>query len=251
MNAFIFSNTVVDVGRKPLPREKVEEVKRLLREGHSCREVSRMTGVSLGKVGEIRKEMETGDERPSKKTKLQSKLHPRYYKEHYGEIWSDPELEPYRPEEFRKLMDKKQSEAEYVGANKHRSVLEGELDDLELELITELRALRDFEAKRARLRKFLERMGFKVEDVYMRRDEVERLVEEERRRAAEEALEEGKRIEALTNIIRDAILKIIDLFGPAVQAFFTPEKESGRQAAQSISTPEKAESGKVVEAESR
>jgi len=225
MNAFIFSNTVVDVGRKPLPREKVEEVKRLLREGRSCREVSRMTGVSLGKVGEIRKEMETGDERPSKKTKLQSRLHPRYYKERYGEIWSDPELEPYRPERFRKLMDKKQSEAEYVGANKHRSVLEGELDDLELELITELRALRDFEAKRARVKEMLERLGLRVEDVYMKKDEVEKMVEEVRRKVAEEALDD-KRIEAVENIIRDAVARLIELFKPVVQAFFTVPEEA-------------------------
>jgi len=63
MNAFTFSNAVAYVGRKPLPRRKAEEVKRLLREGHSCREASRMTGVSLGKVGEIRKSMETATSR--------------------------------------------------------------------------------------------------------------------------------------------------------------------------------------------
>jgi len=81
-------------------------------------------------------------------------------------------------------MDKKQSEAEYVGANKHRSVLEGELDDLELKRQSVLRA-------------------------------------------AEEALDD-KRIEAVANIIRDAVSKIFDIFRPAVQAIFTPEKaESG------------------------
>ena len=213
-----------------------------------------------------------------------SGLHPRYYKKHYVEIWSDPELEPYRPERFRELMAKKRSGAEYVGASKHGSVLEGELEDLELkrqsllraadkvhrlfgapgtspsagvdsgagekpkDVIEEFeRAFRDFEAKRARVREVLEGIGFKIEDVYMRRDEVERLVEEVRRKAAEEALDD-KRIEAVENIICNAISKLIEMFKPAVQAFFIPEKELGRQTVQS--TPEEG-SGRVVEAGSK
>jgi len=91
-------------------------------------------------------------------------------------------------------------------------------------------AFRDFEAKRARVREVLEKLGFRIEDVYMRRDEVERIVEETKRRTAEEAIDD-KRIEAVENIIRDAVARLIELFKPAVQAFLTaPEaSESGEE----------------------
>lgn len=51
------------MGRKPLSEEKVDEVERLLREGHSCREISAKTNVSLGKVSEIRKNMKINVEK--------------------------------------------------------------------------------------------------------------------------------------------------------------------------------------------
>lgn len=82
-------------------------------------------------------------------------------------------------------------------------------------------ALRDFESKRAKVKEILEKMVFKVEDTYMRRDEVERLIEEVKRKAFEEALDD-KRVDMVGDIIRDAIARLIELFRPAVQAFFMP-----------------------------
>ena len=79
-------------------------------------------------------------------------------------------------------------------------------------------SLKDLEAKRAKLKEVLEKLGFKVEDVYMRREEVERLIEEVRCKAVEEALDD-KRIEAVERIIDNAISRLIELFRPAVQAF--------------------------------
>ena len=210
----------------------------------------------------------------------ESGLHPRYYRRHYEEIWSDPGLEPYRPEKFKKRMDEKPPEVEEADRRlaelgvktevpEHlKSGLEKELEELELKRQSLLRAaekalrlyggvapgapsatvepnktrdiiaefegaLSDFESKRARVKEALERMGLKVEDVYMRKDEVERLVEEARRRATEEAMDD-KRIEAVADIISDAISKIIEMFKPAVQALFTaPEgapESGGRKA---------------------
>jgi len=37
-------------------------------------------------------------------------------------------------------------------------------------------AFKDFESKRARVKEILERLGFRVKDIYMRRDEVERII---------------------------------------------------------------------------
>jgi len=211
----------------------------------------------------------------------ESKLHPRYYKQHYEEIWGDPELEPYR-HKAKKLAAERASQrsegplsteepptieetekrlAQYglVPGYQYRGEFEKAIDEFALELESLRRAvekasrlfkslgapspqappapagraegpkdvieqletaLRDFESKRAKLKEVLEKMGFKVEDLYMRRDEVERLIEEERRKAFEEALED-KRIKAVENIINNAISRLIELFRPAVQAFFT------------------------------
>jgi len=80
-------------------------------------------------------------------------------------------------------------------------------------------AFKDFEEKRNRIKRMLEEMGFKVEDVYMKKDEVERLLKDAKRRATEEALDD-KRIEAVKDIISDAVSQIIGLFKPAIQKYF-------------------------------
>jgi hypothetical protein len=196
----------------------------------------------------------------------ESRLHPRYYKQHYMEIWSDPELEPYRPERFKQMEASKPSEvveaerrlAQYgiradVPENL-KSGLERELEELEIRKQSIIRAAqkalkifgsapetmptgegdekprdvidefesayRDFEAKRAKIKETLEKMGLKVEDLYMKRDEVERLVEETKRRAAEEALDD-KRIEAVSKIVSDAVAQIVGMFKPVIQAYFS------------------------------
>jgi len=64
-------------------------------------------------------------------------------------------------------------------------------------------------------------MGFRVEDMYMRRDEVERLLQEERQKAQEEMLDD-KRIRAVGNIVREAIAKLTEMFKPAIDAMFAP-----------------------------
>jgi len=77
-------------------------------------------------------------------------------------------------------------------------------------------AFKAFEEKRARVKTMLERMGFKVEDIYMTREEVEKLIEETKRKTEEEALSD-RRITAVENIIREAVSQIVATFGPAVQ----------------------------------
>ena len=223
MNAFIFSNTVVDVGRKPLPRRKVEEVKRLLREGRSCREVSRMTGVSLGKVGEIRKSVKTATSKEVGRSR---------------DSLSDLERElskiEHRLSRVEGMLNDLYSALEKVlpsigtPATPQPPTLAAGGTGEKKDVVEEFEAaLKDFELKRARVKEMLERLGLRVEDVYMKKDEVEKMVEEVRRKAAEEALDD-KRIEAVENIVRDAVARLIELFKPVVQAFLTVlEKASG------------------------
>jgi vacuolar-type H+-ATPase subunit I/STV1 len=87
-------------------------------------------------------------------------------------------------------------------------------------------AFKKFEETRAKMKEVLEKMGFKIEDVYMKKDEVERIVEEAKRRAAEEMLDD-KRIEAVKDIVKDAVSKVIEMFKPAVDVIFTPKEVSG------------------------
>jgi len=222
-------------------------------------------------------------------------LSKRRYRELYDEIWSDPELQPFKPNrrrspegwsssskpeggasssppppppekppevrpevkpEAKPRGEKEDVEAllqEYIGGETEFERRWGELKREELKLVKaamkilgvrELpppagqqpppppqpakeaegrrsaidefkEAFRGFEEKRREVRKLLEDMGFKVEDVYMRREEVERLLEEARRRAMEEALED-KRIEAVKSIISEAVDKVVNVFRPAV-----------------------------------
>jgi prefoldin subunit 5 len=206
----------------------------------------------------------------------ESKLHPRYYKQHYMEIWSDPELEPYRPERFKQM--EAQKPPEVVEAERRlaqygirtevpenlKSNLEKELEELELRRQSVIRAAqkalrlfgsmsetpppppqtvkgeekprdvidefesayKDFESKRTKIKETLEKMGLKVEDMYMKRDEVEKLIEETKRKAVEEALDD-KRIEAVSKIVSDAIAQIVGMFKPVVQAYFSSTPAAG------------------------
>jgi prefoldin subunit 5 len=87
-------------------------------------------------------------------------------------------------------------------------------------------AYRDFEAKRAKIKETLEKMGLKVEDMYMKRDEVEKLIEETKRKTVEEALDD-KRIEAVSKIVSDAVAQIVGMFKPVVQAYFSSAPTAG------------------------
>lgn len=75
------------------------------------------------------------------------------------------------------------------------------------------------------LRKRLEQAGYKIVGGPLTYEQVEKLVEEARRRAQEEALED-KRIEAVQNIIRDSVGKIIGMFQPAIEIWMRSSLES-------------------------
>jgi hypothetical protein len=189
------------------------------------------------------------------------------YDYYYNQIWSDPEMAPYKPKSKRKVEKLKPPEQkppderaespvieserrlrEYLGGE---TEFEREWNSLKLKEAQLLKAamkivgmsvppssaptattpapekeekataFEDFEERRQKMRDLLEKMGFKVEDQYLRRDEVERIVEEAKRRAAEEALDD-KRIEAVRDIIQDAVARIIEMFKPAINMIFVP-----------------------------
>jgi len=220
-------------------RKKIEKFKELIKQGYSVR-----------------------------KARSESKLHPSEYTKYYDDIWSDPELAPFRDRtkkqvesskppspvlesverlkeyglddeekteferEFEELERKRRAmlKAAQRAIAKYGNPLDPSLPDFEYEeregkgkegrdpLEEFEAALESFEEKRAKVKKVLERMGFKVEDVYMTREEVEKLIEETKRKTIEEALED-KRIEAVENIIREAITQIVQMFSPAVDAW--------------------------------
>jgi len=64
-----------------------------------------------------------------------------------------------------------------ASAASQRSASFSETGETPRDIIEEFEAaFRDFEARRARIKELLEKLGFRVEDVYMRRDEVERII---------------------------------------------------------------------------
>ena len=93
-----------------------------------------------------------------------------------------------------------------------------------------IKLIRDYEETRRQIKEALESLGFRVEDRYVPREEVERIVEEVRRRAYDEALDD-KRIEAVKEIISTSIARLIELFRPAVDAIFGPTPQA-QQAGQ-------------------
>jgi hypothetical protein len=93
-----------------------------------------------------------------------------------------------------------------------------------------IKLIRDYEETRRQIKEALEALGYRVVERYVPREEVERIVEEVRRRAYDEALDD-KRIEAAKEIISTSIAKLIELFRPAVDAMFglTPQAQQTGQ----------------------
>jgi flagellar motility protein MotE (MotC chaperone) len=106
--------------------------------------------------------------------------------------------------------------------------------------------LRSYNEKRERMKKLLESMGFKVEDLYMRREEVEKLIDEVKRRAAEEVLED-KRIEAVKDIINNAVNRIISLFSPVIDYYIPkPQQQPQQQVDKATQLVQQLLNNKVV-----
>jgi len=78
--------------------------------------------------------------------------------------------------------------------------------------------VRSMEQFREDMKQLLEKLGLKVEDRYIPREEVERLLEEERRKAVEEAMDD-RRIQAVENIINRAVDRVTDLFKPLIDVW--------------------------------
>ncbi|RLI26193.1 hypothetical protein DRO58_05725 [Candidatus Bathyarchaeota archaeon] len=78
--------------------------------------------------------------------------------------------------------------------------------------------LQSIEDIKESLKQLLEKFGLKVEDRYVPREEVERLLEEERRKAVEEALDD-RRIQAVENIINRAVDRVTEMFKPLIQVW--------------------------------
>jgi len=206
---------------------------------------------------------------PIRKAMKESKLQPRDYKKYYDEIWSDPEMQSFRPKPRAEASDSgipwSVEEAdrrlrEYGVGNRPKTAFETEFEELEtkgktmVEAATRVlekygrgapgtppavqtpktgsdeekrdvfdefkTAITNFETQRAGIKETSEKMGLKVEDLYVKREEVEKLVEEAKRAAGEDALDD-KRIDAVSAIVRDAVSQIIELFKPAVSSYFS------------------------------
>lgn len=87
------------------------------------------------------------------------------------------------------------------------------------------------EKRREELLRVLERLGVKVEDSYVRKDEVSKLVEEVKKKTLEEALDD-KRIQAVENIIKDAVSKVVGTFAPAIQLWMQSRMLSAQEQQQ-------------------
>jgi len=92
------------------------------------------------------------------------------------------------------------------------------------------------EERRKKLKEALEKLGFKVEDMMMTKDEVEKLLEEKRREWEESALDD-QRIKAVENIVNRAIDRIFGMFQPIVQAYLDMMLRGPMQS-QSTQTPQ-------------
>jgi transposase-like protein len=92
------------------------------------------------------------------------------------------------------------------------------------------RLIKEYEETKKQVKEALEALGFGVVERYVPREEHERILEEVRRRAYDEALDD-KRIEAVKEIISTSVAKLIELFRPAVDAIFglTPQTQQARQ----------------------
>ena len=81
------------------------------------------------------------------------------------------------------------------------------------------------------LKKILEKHGYRVVGGPIPYDEAMKMVEEARKKAYEEALED-KRIEATKDIIKDSVRQIVQLFAPAIQTLFRHIPEEGEEASE-------------------
>jgi len=81
------------------------------------------------------------------------------------------------------------------------------------------KGIADFESMRGKIKEFLEKLGLKVEDRWLSREEHERLVEEAKKKAVEEQLED-KRIDGVVEIMKHAVDRVVGLFQPLVQSSF-------------------------------
>ena len=107
---------------------------------------------------------------------------------------------------------------------------EGEKKDLPKDLIEALRnQISSLEETRKKIKETLEKLGFKVEDMYLHKDEVDRLLKEKYEEWQDQQVDDA-RIKEVGNIINTAVREIIGLFRPAVQAWFTGSLEERSQS---------------------
>ncbi|MEM2196811.1 MAG: hypothetical protein QW290_07005 [Sulfolobales archaeon] len=207
-----------------------------------------------------------------------SKLQPRDYIKYYDEIWSDPEIAPFKPKRrrgksnsnslnegktrssergFKKPPDVREAEERlelYKLYEGQKSEIEKRYEELERELKGYERVLRrlgmvsgsqgvvqpppqlpgieaigeelkKLQERRERILEMLKKPGFEVRDEYVRREEVESMVEEAYRRGMEEALDD-KRINAMKEIIMQGLSKVVEIFQPAIHCLFLPPIEA-------------------------
>jgi hypothetical protein len=176
-------------------------------------------------------------------------LSKRQYLKRYDGIWGDPEMAQFKPKPptaKRPLEQRRQAASSTTNPEELKSDFEKRWDEIEREKAAILRAamkitgvreesanpgekkdpIKEIEEvieRRERMKQLLEKMGLKIEDQYMRRDEVERLIEEEKRKIVEEKLED-KKIEAIKDIMNNAVSQVVGLFKPAVDRMFPTPK---------------------------
>jgi molecular chaperone GrpE (heat shock protein) len=78
------------------------------------------------------------------------------------------------------------------------------------------------------LKSLLESKGYKVVGGPVRWEDVEKMLEDVKKRAYEEALED-KKIEMAANVLRDVTSRFIDLFKPAVQFWIESQTKKGEK----------------------
>ena len=98
----------------------------------------------------------------------------------------------------------------------------GEVKPVEPEVDVIERIAKEVERLQERRRKIAEalrKMGYEVEDIYLERSKVEELLEQERQKALEEALDE-KRIEVVREIVVSIVRELKDIFKPMAEAWW-------------------------------
>jgi len=119
--------------------------------------------------------------------------------------------------------------------------------------------VRSMEEFREDMKRLLRQLGLKVEDRYIPREEVERMLEEERRKAVEEALDD-RRIKAVERIVQHAVDRVADMFQPLIQVWAdtliagrggssTREERSGSRPSSASESQRAGEAGETRERE--